>query len=393
MEAKNIDHGQRAHARLSASGSSRWLNCTPSASLEDSFPDTSSVFAEEGTLAHEIAEIKLRLREHHTQTRTLNKLLELRLDEARKHELYLDEMEAYTDQYCDYVTEAYAVAKASDSAAIIETEIKVDLTAYIPAGFGTVDNAIVANKVLDVIDLKYGKGVRVSAVDNSQLKLYALGTLEAYAFMYDIEVIRMHIHQPRLDAVSVFEIPAHELIEWGRDYVKPKALEAHEGKGELQTGSWCGFCKAKIRCSALAKETEALAVLDFQDPRLLTDAQLLEIYAKADRLSRWLNSLGEFLYSEALAGKKWDGLKLVEGRSNRTIEDATKAVNALRADGYADADILSSKLVGIGALEKLLGKAGFEAVLGDLVVKPAGKPTLVDSSDKRAEISLISDFD
>ncbi len=382
-----INHKERAHAILSASGSSRWLNCTPSARLEAEVPETTSVFAEEGTLAHEIAEIKLRLlHEPHTDLQT-------RLEEARQKELYHEDMDYHTDNYVSYVREIYSEALAKDHLAVVETEVRVNLTKYVPEGFGTVDNAVIGNGTLDVIDLKYGKGVAVSATDNSQLKLYALGALEAYSFLYDIDTVRLHIHQPRLDAISVFEISASELLEWGQNHVIPKAQEAFEGNGEQVTGSWCGFCKVKHRCAAMAKEAESVAALDFADPKLLTDEQVLEVYGKADRLVRWLSGLGDYILTEALSGKQWEGYKLVEGRSNRRISDSDKAITLLENEGFIKEDFMKMDLQGIGALEKLLGKKDFEKVLGGIIEKPEGKPTLVPVSDKRQAIDLASDFD
>jgi len=386
-----VNHTERAHALLSASGSSRWLNCTPSARLEDQFPESSSDFAAEGTLAHELAEAKLRAR-HNGDEETLSHVRA----RVHAHVLYSDEMEDYTDQYVDYVSEVFAEAHARDKAAIIETEVRVSLQDYVPEGFGTIDDVIIAGATLDVIDLKYGKGVRVSAQENSQLMLYALGTLQEYSFLYHIDTVRMHIHQPRLDAVSVYEIQAEDLLKWGKDVVIPKAAQAHLGEGPQVTGSWCGFCKAKHRCAALGREALDLAQNDYADPRLLTDKQVMEIHSKADRMVRWLNGLGDYMLQEALSGRKWEGLKLVEGRSNRKLENEDAAIEALRSDGFTEEDFMQMKLQGITALEKLLGKKNFETVLGPLVVKPPGRPTLVELADKRQEIQpedAASDYD
>lgn len=395
-EKDQVDHKERAHALLSASGSSRWLKCTPSAQLESTYPNTTSIFAEEGTLAHELSEMKLR---YWFETNGNEPVLaaSIRKLKADHPMLYNEKMDGYTDQYVNYVREQFAEAQERDKYAEAFTEVRVDLTKYVPEGFGTVDNAIIGGSVLDIIDLKYGKGVRVSAVDNSQLKLYALGALEAYSVLFDIETVRLHIHQPRLDAVSVFELSAAELISWGHLYVMPKAAEAMAGNGELVTGDHCGFCKAKHRCAALAKEAEAVAQLDFADPRVLTDEQVLDVYAKADRLTRWLSSLGDFLLTEALGGKVWEGYKLVEGRSNRQISDKAAAITRLEATDLKPADYMKSELQGITALEKTLGKKSFETVLGPLITKAPGKPTLVSEDDKRPAYdptaSAASDFD
>lgn len=383
-----IDHKDRAHALLSASGSSRWLTCTPSAQLESVYPNTSSVFADEGTAAHELAELKLRyaFEQDGNEPALAAKIRGFKAQSQHFNE----EMESCTDMYVDYIKEVHAEAVERDRLAEVFTEVRVDLTKYVPEGFGTVDNAVIGGNVLDIIDLKYGKGVRVSAVDNSQLKLYALGALEAYSILYDIETVRLHIHQPRLDAVSVFELSAAELVSWGHVYVMPKAAEAMAGTGELKTGLHCGFCKAKNKCAALVKEAHAVAALDFADPRILTDAQILEVYGMADRLTRWLSGLGDYLLSEALEGKSWDGYKLVEGRSNRVLTDKAAAKARLEATDLDASQYMKSELQGITALEKVLGKKGFEEVLGPLVDKPAGKPTLVSADDKRPAFDPVA---
>jgi hypothetical protein len=383
-----IDHKDRAHALLSASGSSRWLTCTPSAQLESVYPNTSSVFADEGTAAHELAELKLRYTFEGEGNEPVLKAKIRGFKAQNPH--FNEEMDQHTQTYVDYIYEVHNEAVERDYLAEVFTEVRVDLTKYVPEGFGTVDNAVIGGNVLDIIDLKYGKGVRVSAVDNSQLKLYALGALEAYSILYDIETVRLHIHQPRLDAVSVFELSAAELISWGHIYVMPKAAEAMAGDGKLVTGAHCGFCKAKNRCAALAKEAHEVAALDFADPRILTDAQVLDVYAKADRLTRWLSGLGDYLLGEALEGKAWDGYKLVEGRSNRVLTDKAAAKARLEATDLDPGDYMKSELQGITALEKVLGKKGFEDVLGALIDKPQGKPTLVSADDKRPAFDPVA---
>jgi len=386
----SIDHKDRAHALLSASGSSRWLTCTPSAQLESVYPNTSSIFADEGTAAHELAELKLRYTFEGEGNEPVLKAKIRGFKAQNAH--FNEEMDQHTQTYVDYIYEVHNEAVERDECAEVFTEVRVDLTKYVPEGFGTVDNAVIGGNVLDIIDLKYGKGVRVSAVDNSQLKLYALGALEAYSILYDIETVRLHIHQPRLDAVSVFELSAAELVSWGHVYVMPKAAEAMAGNGPLVTGAHCGFCKAKNKCAALAKEAHAVAALDFADPRILTDAQILEVYGMADRLTRWLSGLGDFLLSEALEGKSWDGYKLVEGRSNRKYVDQDAVAEALIEKGYDAALIYERSLLGITAMEKLLGKKAFAEILGNLIEKPAGKPTLVPESDKRPAYDSLSYF-
>lgn len=388
--SSEVNHTERAHAVLSASGSSRWMNCTPSARLEEKYPSTSSIHADEGTLAHELAE-------HLLATLYRNADRSAEIAEIEKHPLYSSEMPKHVRAYCDYVLEQHATAKAEDPHAVLFTEIKLDLSKYVPEGFGTTDAAICSAGTIDVIDLKYGQGVRVSARDNAQLKLYALGVLEAFAFMYEAKKVRLHIHQPRLDAVSTFEIGVQELIEWGELEVKHKADMAIKGEGELKPGSWCGFCKARNRCRAMLKELEAIAVHDFSDPRELSDEELLDVYKRADLVSGWLNSVKGYMLSEAINGKSWDGLKVVAGRMTRTPPDPVKVAEVLAGAQFDREEYTKTELRSMTEIEKLLGKKTFEELLGPLVVKKSGRPALVDESDKRPPFdpaaSAAADFE
>ena len=388
MKKEQIKHSERAHALLSASGSSRWLNCTPSARLEEQFEDKQSEAAAEGTLAHELAEAKVR-----AVTTGDKKGLASTRKTIKDNKFYCEDMENHTDTYTGYVMEVYNESKARDEAAVIETEVRVNYSHYVPEGFGTVDNVVIGGGVMDVIDFKYGKGVKVEATENPQLKLYGLGALEEYAFLHEVGLVRLHIHQPRLDHISVFEIAATDLIDWAEEEVTAKAALAFDGLGEQVTGSWCQFCKAKAQCRALGAEALSVAKADFEDPLLLSDEELVDIYQKADRITRYLSSLGKHMLEQALAGKKWDGFKVVEGRSVRKLKDEEAVAQILEDNNYVEEDFLIKKLQGITALEKLLTKKGFAELLGDQVIKPAGKPTLVSADDKRQEINLASDFD
>lgn len=385
-----IDHKQRAHAMLSASGASRWLACTPSARLESDEPNSSSVFAEEGTLAHELAEVALREQLALASTESA--------DEAREKyaqsELYSAEMLEHAKTYADYNEELFNEAVKRDPDAIMLPEVRVDFSKYVPDGFGTCDNTIIGGNVLDVIDFKYGKGVAVSAHDNPQLKLYGLGALLEFSFMYpDIDTVRLHIFQPRTDNISTYEITAGRLLAWAEATVAPKAAAAYRGEGEQVPGDHCRFCKAQYKCRALQQQALDVARKDFADPRELDDDELLDMLDKADRLKKYLDSIAKHVQTTALAGKKWPGYKLVEGSSSRRIADDELAIKRLKRAGFKQSEYMIKKLNTITALEKLIGKADFSKVLGDAVVKPEGKPTLAPEDDKRPEITLASDFD
>jgi hypothetical protein len=391
MSTEVKTHGERAHALLSASGASRWLNCPPSARLEEQFPDKTSSHADEGTLAHELAEIKLRslykLARQEKSTEEETKKRREAVARIKESQYYNQEMEEATDLYCAYVMEQYNEAISRSSAAILFIEAKVSLESYIEEGFGTCDAIVVSGDTMDVIDLKYGKGVRVSADENTQLKLYGLGALEEYGFLYNVENIRLHIIQPRLDATSTFEITDSDLTKWGKNFVRPRAAMAFAGEGEQASGEWCRFCKVKTHCRKLHDETMEIARNQFPDVRLLTDEAVLEAYKVSDKITKWLTAIREYIFNEALLGRSWEGFKLVEGRSVRQLKDVEAVENKLRSEGYTEADFMTMKMKGLGDLEKLLGKQGFEEILGNLVTKPSGKPTLVPASDKRKEIN------
>ena len=280
-------------------------------------------------------------------------------------------------------------AKQADRFAALLLEDRIDLTTYIPEGFGSNDVVIISGSTLRVIDLKFGKGVRVSAEDNPQLKLYAIGALEKHGILYDIEEVSLTIHQPRLNSVSNFALTAEDLATWGEEVVKPTAAIAFEGGGEFVAGSHCHFCKVAPRCRALAEKNLEVAKYDFEDPALLTDAQLVDIYDRADLFTKWLSKVTGYVLKEALAGKSWPGYKLVAGRANRVITDETAVRSKLRGEGYKVDEILNAKLKGLGDLEKLLGKEGFEKLVGPYVIKPEGKPTLVTEDDPRPAFNSI----
>lgn len=381
-----INHQSRAHALLSASGSHRWINCTPSALLEDKHGvKADTPFTREGTLAHEIAEITLR--------RDLNLISDqeytLLLEGSMSNELYQDEMLDMVDIYTEYCRNAYTIA-FTDSLSnepinpTYSIEQKLDLSEYIPDSFGTADFLVISNNALEVIDLKYGKGVPVKADWNPQLMIYALGALRVFDLMYAPKVVRMTIVQPRLDNISTFELKTEELLQWAEDTLKPAAKKAFAGDGNLNPGAWCTFCAVKARCRALYEEQCKLAKSDFKKPELLTDEEITEILAGIPLFEAWVKSVKDYAFDQAINhGKVWEGFKVVEGRSNRQWADPDLA-GALILDAFSELSedqIYRSSLEPITAIEKLVGKKRFAAA--NLTVKPAGAPTLVPESDKR----------
>lgn len=383
QDKKEVNHSERAHALLSASGASRWLNCTPSPRLEEGFANESSSFAEEGTLAHEFAELNLK-----RELKILN--VEEYLMSALpfcENKYYSPEMEDFVGMHIDYVLAQFAEAKRKTPDAILLIEQKVDITHLIEQGFGTCDVIIIADGTLEVIDLKYGLGVRVSAEDNSQLKLYGSGALEAYDLMYDIHTVKLTITQPRMDSISSWEISAEDLRQWGEEVVKPKAQIAYAGEGEQVTGDWCKFCKASPRCKAQADKALELAKLDFAEPMLLTDAQLIEVYAQSPQVTKWLSAVTDYIFKEAMNGKKWEGYKLVDGQNRRGWTDEDAAI-AILNETYLVDDFTTTKLKGIGDIEKLVGKKVFPTLLGDVVAFKKTSPSLVPESDKRPALGI-----
>ena len=367
-----------AHAILSPSGASRWLNCPPSARLEQTFPDSSGDAALEGTLAHELGETLLRLNLFPEPT------LNGTLIKIQKDERFTPDMWDHASNYANYVIETFREAQAITKDAVIQIEANLNLTDYVPEGFGTGDAVIIADGTMDIIDLKYGKGVNVSCENNKQMMLYALGGLREFDYMYDIQNVRMTIYQPRMDNISTFEMSVNDLQEWAENVLKPTAKLAFEGKGEFKVGDHCRFCRAKAVCKANANENLELAQYDFADSILLTDAEVADILSRASAFKSWLTSVEEMALTEAVEkGRNWPGFKLVEGRSNRVYVDEEKVALTLTREGFSEDEIYLKKLLGITAMEKAITKKTFENVLGGLIIKPQGKPTIVPENDKR----------
>lgn len=367
------------HAKLSASSAHRWMNCNPSANLEWEFADRSSEAAAEGSAAHALCEHKLRKALKMRSTRPVSKYDS-------------DEMEMYTDSYVEFVLEQIEVAKQHCADPFVLIEQRLDFSCYVPDGFGTGDCLIVADKLLHIIDFKYGLGVLVDAEENPQMMLYALGALRLFDALYDIDTISMSIFQPRRENVSTWTITVAELEEWAEQTLRPKAELAFKGEGEFKPGPWCTFCKAAVKCRARAEEKLALARYEFAKPPLLTNEEIEDILSRLDDLTKWANEIAAYAQDAAINhGKQWSGFKLVEGRSIRKYTDETAVVAAATAAGYRD--IYKKSLIPVTEMEKLMGKKTFAEVLGGLVIKPQGKPTLVPASDKRPEIHTGANHD
>lgn len=370
-------------ARLSASGAKKWINCPGSIQLEENFEDKPSQFAEEGTNAHALGEAKIRLAtKEYNRTKYHNAIRNLEITE---------DMEDYAESYKNYVIERYNSALQKTPDAILMLEQRLDFSKYVPDGFGTGDAVIIAEGKLEIIDLKYGKGVEVSAVDNPQLRLYALGAYEAFDMLYGFDTVEMTIYQPRLDNISSENISVAELLEWGESVKKAAQLANDDSVIECVAGKHCdtGFCKARPVCRAYAEERQKMAVYDFKPPAMLTVAEIADIIEQSASLEKWAKLVCDYALEQAYKhGVEYPGYKVVEGRSNRKYSKPDSEVAKILTDnGYQESDILVHKLKGITDIEKLLGKKTFAEVLGSYVVKPPGKPTLVCSEDKRPAIN------
>lgn len=381
------------HALLSPSGANRWLACTPSARLEQQFPDSSGDAAREGTLAHELGELLISYNAKLIKKAAYTKALK----EIEANAFYNADMLNYMEGYAAFVIERYAEAKKKTKDAVLSLESRLDFTEYVPEGFGTGDAVVIANGILDIIDLKYGKGVSVSSVENKQMMLYALGALAEFDLLYDISIVRMTIYQPRLDNISIWELPVVELREWAETELKPRAVMAFAGEGDFVAGVHCRFCRAKAQCKALAAENLKLAKYDFLRGELLTEDDIADILSRADAFKKWISAVEDYALKEAVDnGKSFPGFKLVEGRSNRMYANQDEVVKRLLENGYQEAIIYTKSLLGITAMEKAITKKAFDAALSDLIVKPQGKPTLVPTTDKRpswnSAENAINDF-
>lgn len=377
----------KKHALLSASGASRWLTCTPSAKLESTLPSSTSTYAEEGTEAHSVAELATQYWIGDiSEAEYENQLAEI----ARTYKYYNTEMLEHAIDYAKFIAEKVKAARENCADALVELEVRVDFSQWVKEGFGTGDCIIVADDWLEIIDFKYGKGYRVEASNNPQMRLYALGAIAKYNQLYDIDNVRMTIFQPRLSGCqSSDEITAKDLLDWAESYVKPRAKLAHSGKGNfVPSEEACKFCRAKEKCRARAEHN--LKLFDeAPDTLLLTPDEAGTILEKAADMKAWLTDLESLVTKTLFAGEVVEGWKLVEGRSNRKFSDEETVAVALKAAGYAEAVIYKpQELITLTALEKELGKKTVAEVIGSLIIKPTGKPTLAPFEDKRPAIAL-----
>ncbi|WP_373604529.1 DUF2800 domain-containing protein [Alloscardovia sp. HMSC034E08] len=366
------------HALLSASSAHRWLRCPPSAKLTAGVTEAPGEAALQGTAAHALAEHKLR--------RALKQQSKRPVSEYED-----DEMNAHTDDYVSYVLEQYEQAKQATPGAVIYIEQRLDFSYVVPGGFGTGDCLIVADGTLHVIDLKYGLGVLVEAEWNPQMMLYAIGALALFDALYDIEQVALTVFQPRRENVSTWTISVTELNKWAEQTLKPAAELAANGEGEFCAGTWCQFCRIASTCRARAEAILELAKFEFAPPAELSADEVADVLAQIPGLTRWASDVQDYALSQALSGERYEGFKLVAGRSIRKYTDETAVAEAAKAAGYRD--IYKRSLLTITAMEKLMGKKQFSEILGDLVVKPEGKPTLVPVTDKRPELQISTAAD
>ncbi len=365
------------HALLSASSSHRWLNCPPSARLCEQYEDKGSDYAVEGTEAHTLGEYKLK-----TALGIKAK------DPSSILTRYSEEMDECATGYAAYILELVETAKQTCADPVVLIEQRLDFSKYVEGGFGTGDCVIIADGTLHIVDYKHGQGVLVDAVDNPQMKLYALGALELFDGIYDIDVVSMTIYQPRRDNVSTHTVFKESLYQWAEEVLKPTAEIAYSGGGEYNCGDWCQFCKAKYECRKRAERNMELAKLEFNRPPLLEDDEIESILGKIDALISWASDIKDYALQAALGGKRWFGWKVVEGKSNRRYANEDAVAKTVQSAGY---DPYEHKVMGITAMEKALGKARFSELLGGLVEKPQGKPTLVPEGDKRPAINTAKD--
>lgn len=385
------------HAQLSPSAAERWMECPGSIKLGKLFPDKSSEYADEGTCAHALGELFLKRDLKLCTTYQYNRAFE----EVKAIKYYCEEMHDYCDDYKAFVIEEL---NASGHEAQILLETKVDLTDWIPEGYGTIDIRIAANRVLKIIDLKYGKGIMVDSENNKQLMAYGLGALKEYDLLFDIEFVEIIIYQPRLENISRFMISAKALREWGEKVLIPAAKKAFDGAVDFKAGKWCQFCKAKPNCKTFAEynleiakeqfsvgtDEEELELLKLAETNLLTDEQVSVIVLRAQEFIKWIDAVKDMALAEAIHNqKKWPGMKLVEGRSIRKISDELEARRLLVKKGFKKDEITQTKLLGITKLEKIIGAKDFNAVLTNLIFKPPGAPALVAASDKRPALNSV----
>jgi len=391
MARINVHDITEEHAKLSASGSGKWLICTPSAALEATIPDEDTDYSREGTFAHKLFELRLNNWLGRVKLKPRQSLAALEKKIKSHDEFYNAELSDHVNDAVEAAKELIVFARERCSDVAVFVEQRLDFSPWVPEGFGTGDLVIVGDGVVEVADLKYGKGVLVKAKGNSQARLYGLGAWNELGHLYDITSVRNHILQPRLDNYGHEEMPVEDLLAWAHDYVKPRAAAAWNGEGEFVPGEHCSdyFCRARFTCSARANKGLELAKEKFValPPEQLTDDQVVSVLQRAKEVEKWLSDLQTYALKQAEAGKEWPGLKLVEGRSNRRYVDEEQVAEKLTKEGIKEAVIYSRSLLGITAMEKAIGKKEFERILADLIEKPQGKPVLVSQSDPRPPIN------
>lgn len=378
----DINHKERDHAKLSASGASRWATCPGSVQMEEGIPDRESIYAQEGTLAHEMSELKLK---HYIDPKGFGKRkLNAAIKKLKENELYQAEMDSYTDTYVDFIKEK---ALSFSSNPYIEIEKRVDFSRWVDGGFGTCDCILIHGSTLSIIDLKYGKGVPVSSEQNEQLILYALGAYDAFNLIYNLDKIELNIVQPRINNFSTWEISLTELLLWG-DYFKVQAEKALGGNGELvPSAKACKFCKARDICTARAENNLSLESEIKLKPNEIPKDKLYEYISRGEDIAKWVADLKAYALDMCLKGEDVKGLKAVAGRTSRSWTNQDEAINKLIEGGIDEAIIYDKVPLTLAKLEKALGKQQFTTLVGDLVVTSEGKPTLVFENDKRPAIT------
>ena len=365
------------HALLSASASHRWLNCPPSVRLSEGIPDRGSEYAQEGTDAHSLCEYKLK------------KLLGMDAVDPTEHlDWYNGEMEDCAENYASYVLELLEKAKETCADPVVLVEQRVDFSRFVEIGFGTADCIIISDGAMNIVDYKHGKGVDVSAEGNPQMMLYALGALEIFDGIYDIDEVQMTIFQPRIGNISVSGMSKDAMLEWANGELTEKAALAYEGGGEFACGDWCRFCKAKAVCRKRAEENLKMAQYDFAPADTLDETEIAAILDRADELAAWVTDVKDYALSQALQGVRYPGYKVVEGRSARKYTNEDAVAQVVSGAGY---DPYTHKVLGLTEMQKLLGKQKFNELLAAFIVKPQGKPVLVPDTDKRPIMNTAKD--
>lgn len=375
------------HAVLSASSAAKWLNCTPSARMEEKMPDTAGESAAEGTLAHKLAELKARKYFKITDKNEFTK----KYSKIKKNELFDKDMDRYTDEYLEYLKD---VGMAFDTVPFVDFETRSNYSHLVPEGFGTVDCLMVCGEELHIIDFKYGKTVKVDAENNPQMLLYAAGAVRKFSLLYDIRRIVLHIVQPRMDNLVKWEISRSDFDVWCES-IKPVAEKAFKGEGECKVGEWCDshFCKSRAVCRAYIQRMNGVLPYLGKEPPVLSDDEVGQALKLAADIKKWHGVIEKYVLNAILGGKSIKGWKVVEGRSNRTFDDVDKTYSMLADKGIDKALLYKSVPVTLTECEKLLGKKDFAQMCEGHVIKPAGKPTLAEDSDPREQYNpAVSDF-